>query len=545
MGGNIDGDRQLAKSRKRQTRPKSEAYKVSPSETDLTSESRAVFLCATTFVTGAAVMIIELAGNRVLAPWFGNSIYTWTGLIGVILISISCGYYLGGYLADRRPDYVVLAHLLSASAVLTILTPVFWVGLEKDISSMNLFWGPVLASLFLFAVPGCLLASVSPFAVRLISLLSGDRRIGISAGIIGMLSTLGSVAGTFLAGFVLISHLHLKSIFISTGVLIAVLALTGYLLFSARIRQNRRQIVFIALGFLIPVIMASLLKGPVSESLIFEKTTFYNRVRVTEQNTPNNDKLRLLTLDTSLEGGQYLRSKEIYFEYQRYWELAKVFCPNLKKAAFLGGGAFTMPEAMLDAFPEAEVDVMEIDPTVIKVGRRFFRVDKYPGMNVYASDARHFLARTDKHYDFIFGDAYNGDIRIPSHMVTVEFFGLVKRRLSPDGVYMMHLISAVMGEGSCLFHSMVKTLLEVFKHVEVYLFYPDIPEVPQSIILAAGDQVLHEEALLMAGDMKSVSDLLSKHYTYSVSDLLGGVILSDQKNPLDYFIARSIRKKQM
>lgn len=528
----------MGKSRKKGIRPKNEAHKVPSLENGSSFESRGIFLCTTTFVTGASVMIIELAGNRVLAPWFGNSLYTWTGLIGVILISISCGYYLGGYLADKRPDYVVLAHLLSASAVLTILTPFFWVGLENHISSMNLFWGPVLASLFLFAVPGCLLASISPFAVRLISLLTDDRKIGISAGIIGMVSTLGSVAGTFLAGFVLISHLHLKVVFISTGLLIAVLALIGYLLFSTRIRQNKIQIALIALGFLIPLLMASLLEERASGSLIFEKNTFYNRVRVMEKNTPNNDKLRFLILDTTIEGGQYLKSREIPIAYQRYWELAKVLCPNLKRAAFLGGGAFAMPEALLDAFPEAEVDVMEIDPTVIRVARKFFRINKYPGMNVYASDARRFLARNDKAYDFIFGDAYNGERRIPPHMVTVEFFSLIKKRLNPSGVYMMNLVSDVTGENSCLFHSMVKTLLEVFEHVEIYYI-----KETQNIILAAGDKVLHEEALLMARGMKSVSDLLSRHYTYSMSDLSGGVILSDQKNPLDYFIANSLRKK--
>src|SRR5512135_3333517 len=128
-----------------------------------------ILLLLMAFFAGAALMIIELCANRVLAPWFGNSLYTWTGLIGIILVAMSFGYYLGGWLVDRKPDFATLCQLLLASAFFTLLIPFLQQGLEDIFSQADLVWGPVLSSLILFTLPGCLLGSVSPFAIRLTS----------------------------------------------------------------------------------------------------------------------------------------------------------------------------------------------------------------------------------------------------------------------------------------------------------------------------------------------------------------------------------------
>ena len=179
------------------------------------------------FFAGAALMIIELCANRVLAPWFGNSLYTWTGLIGIILVAMSFGYYLGGWLVDRKPDFATLCQLLLASAFFTVLIPFLQQGLEDIFSQADLVWGPVLSSVILFTLPGCLLGSVSPFAIRLTSLLYQDRRIGTSAGSIGMISTLGSVLGTFGAGFFFIPQMGVRTIFFVIAILLASLSLVG------------------------------------------------------------------------------------------------------------------------------------------------------------------------------------------------------------------------------------------------------------------------------------------------------------------------------
>ena len=506
-----------------------------------------VFLILTAFIAGAAVMIIELGGNRILAPWFGNSLYTWTGLIGVILVSLSCGYYLGGYLADKRPNYVILAHLLAASAVLTMLVPFLRPRLEGAIVSMDVVWGPVAATMLLFAVPGCLLAAVSPFTVRLISLLTGDKKVGISAGYVAMSSTLGSVMGTFCTGFILVPHMRLSAIFFSTAAALGVLAVAGYALFVPTRGQKTWSATVFAILFAAAWALAAVSEPVNPPSVVFEQTTFYHQIRVVEGPGPNGDIQRLLLLDNTREGSQYLSSKELPFEYQAYWQLVKVFCPGMKRAAFLGGGAFGMPERLLDAYPNAQADVVEIDPMVVQVGRKYFRVDEYPRMNALAQDARRFLRTSGQKYDLIFGDAYNGIQTIPSHLVTTEFFGLVKDRLSADGIYMMNIISPGAGENSELFASVTKTLCYVFKHVYVFMLYPDKPEVSQNIILVAASRDLKVDSIPeeRLKDSPQIKKLLATYVKPNQYDISKGFLFTDDSNPVEYLVAKALRAQKM
>lgn len=512
------------------------------------------FLIAAAFVAGAAVMIIELAGNRVLAPWFGNSLYTWTGLIGVILVSISAGYYLGGYLADRRPDYVVLAHLLTASAVLTVLVPLLQSALSGPICSLGVVWGPVLGTMLLFAVPGCLLATVSPFTIRLISLLDDDKSVGLSAGTIGMVATLGSVLGTFGSGFVLIPHLGLRTVFLTTGLVLAALAVVGYGLFWSRLRKKK-----LAVGgpLLVLAVAAggtfmdgrarttTVFGGPVP--VVFEEDTFYHKIRVAEAPTDDGDTARFLKLDTTLEGSQFVRSREMVMPYLEYWQLAKLFCPDLRRAAFLGGGAFTWPEALLDALPDARVDVVEIDPAVIAVGRKYFRVDEYPTMNAVADDARRFLRASDARYDLIFGDAYHGVHCVPAHLVTREFFELVRDRLSDRGIFIINAHGPVRGDGAILFRSLGKTLFEVFPHLCVFTTHPDTPEaVEQNVFLVAASHDLAVESVRDGGraDRRLVDAMFRGYLAPDRYDLADGVVFTDDYNPVEYLAARMQRAGQ-
>ncbi len=508
---------------------------------------RRAYLIVTAFCSGASVMIVELAGNRILAPWFGNSLYTWTGLIGVILMSISAGYYLGGYLADKRPNYAVLAHLLAVAALLTILIPIFQGGVEEAIDDANLILGPVLATALLFAVPGCLLAAVSPFSVRLISLLSDDTRIGLSAGYIGMSSTLGSVAGTFGSGFVLIPQMNLRMIFLSTGLGLALLAIVGYLLFSLTVRRNKSLATGAIAIFAFLAVAVAFSTTPGSSDVLHDETTFYHRIRVTESPTANGDRLRTLLLDTTEEGAQYVDSREtpVGHEYQRYWQLAKLFTPDLKTAAFLGGGGFAMPEALSDAFPNARVDVVEIDPAVIEVGRKYFRVDEYPLMNAVADDARRFLRRTDTRYDMILGDAYSGVRCVPAHLVTKEFFELVKNRLTDRGIFVVDIPGCMEGEDSRMFRSVMKTISEVFAEHCVFSTSQDPAEWQNIFIVAASFDLNAQQVLAGNHDGElGMAVFRAGHRTQGDYDLAGGIVFTDDRNPVEYLVAQTLRSKK-
>ena len=500
-----------------------------------------IMLIIIAFISGASIMIIELAANRVLAPWFGNSLFTWTGLIGVILIAMSMGYYLGGWLADRKSDYLTLSHLLAASSVSILLIPLLQLALGNSLIDADVMLGPVLASLLLFALPGCLLGSVSPYVIRMTSLLSFDRHIGLSAGTIFMYSTLGSVVGTFSAGFILIPQMQLSTIFLASSLLMMCLSISGYLILS----PDKKLLPFsilVGLNALL-VTLCIIIKPEIDHGVIYDKTTFYHRIKVFQKATKDGDKMTSLYLDTAFQGAQYDRSNQLPSKYQRYWELSKVFCPQVKRAAFLGAGAFGMPESLIKSYPEAKVDVVEIDPQLVEVGRLFFKTNDYPQLNIIINDARRYLLLTEKRYDLIFGDVYNGLRYVPAHLLSKEFFLLIKSRLEDRGVFMMNLIGAIQGNESLIFNATLKTINSVFGISYVFVVNPKELDSIQNIIIIATNYDTHLDIpeIWQTNKNTQLKQLLStfinpKEYEYNVSH---APLLTDNYNPVEYLITKS------
>lgn len=504
-----------------------------------------ILLLFIAFISGASIMIIEITANRILAPWFGNSIYTWSGLIGVILFSMSCGYYFGGWKADHNPSYIALSHLVLTSACLTISIPIVQSLLTYYFEKADIIHGPALASLFLFALPGFFLGAVSPFVTRLISLLSSDRQIGVSAGFVGMLSAFGSVIGTFLAGFVLIPKIQVNTIFVIIGGILISLSLSGYIFFGTN--KNKFLISKILCILLIYLIIIAIFTPKPNElsNIIFDKSTFHHRIRVQENKLSNGDSLKTLYLDSTIEGAQYKISKEIPILYQQYWELVKIFHPNPKNVAFLGAGSFTMPEALSDAYPESSVDVMEIDPKVIEVGRQFFRIDEYPKMNPIVGDARHRLRFSNKLYDVIFGDAYNGIHHIPAHLITVEYFDIVKKRLSAHGIYMMNIRSSITGEKSELFKGIVNGIKTVFSNVCVFATVPNDLYKIQNIILVAAKYDIPSKTInyIKKKEENRFNELLDTQISPSMYIPDKFLVFTDNYCPIEYIIAKNLFNK--
>jgi spermidine synthase len=437
---------------------------------------------------------------------------------------------------------------MGLAALCTVGIPLGQSFLEGLFDRTGVVWGPVLATLLLFAVPCWLLASVSPFAVRLLSLLWRDRSVGISAGSIGMVSTLGSVLGTFGAGFVLIPHVGVRSVFLVTGLVVGLLAAVGYWLFWAPLRSRKTTATMAAVGF---VGLAALgwTQGDASPDVIFDQTTFYHRIRVRDQPTPDGDRHRTILLDSTVEGAQYVHSRRLPSRYQKYWELARLFCPRLETAAFLGGGGFAMPEALADAYPRARIDVIEIDPVVIDVGRRFFRLDQYESkgqIRAVADDARRYLRMSGQKYDLVVADAFHGIRCIPGHLVTREFFQLVKDRLRDGGVAMVDIGAAVSGPDAVIFQSVLKTLDEVFEHHAVFATQPDIGKqtIQNLFIVAAAHDLgpsLAAARKLPAGN--TLHEVLAGHLGPGEYDTSLGVVFTDDWNPVEYLAAQTVRKR--
>jgi spermidine synthase len=228
-------------------------------------------------------------------------------------------------------------------------------------------------------------------------------------------------------------------------------------------------------------------------------------------------------------------------DYQNYWRLPLLRDDaKINSALFIGAGAFGMPEALSRQFPEARVDVAEIDPEVIEVGRKFFRLNEHPKVQAHAGDARHFLrSQKDQRWDLIFGDAYAGIRSIPSHLVTQEFFQLVSNHLTAEGVFVMNAITAVQGEKAELLGGILATLRSVFSHVETFAVQGPRLATQNVIILAS-----HQDWKPWLTDRffaaSSWQNRVLRSHVAANQVPQNGPLFTDDFNPVDRIIARGL-----
>ena len=488
-------------------------------------------------MAGASLMIIEISAIRLLAPFFGNSLHTWTALIGVILICFSLGGYLGGIWADKAKNPGLLAWLLGGAAVLTMLIPSIGWALGPGMIRAGLIAGPVLISIVLFAIPGILLGAVSPASVRFYAQSMGAGHVGAAAGVISMLGSLGSFAGTFLSGFVLLAAFGVKAIFLGTGTVLMLLALLAY--WMSKMNWSKLTVPAVV------VVLAALLGATASEAkeagVIHEQSSFYHRIRVKEENYGGRP-ARSLYLDNTLEGGVFLQGPDLPLSYQNYWQVIRLneaFVP--RRALFIGAGAFGMPELVSVHGQGMDVDVAEIDPAVINVGQEYFRLKEYPRVTAHAKDGRLFVRDATGKYDLIFGDAYNGIRHIPAHLVTREFFQEVKNKLTPEGVFLMNIISSVRGDGAELLRHIHATVASVFPHVEVFAVNRSLDQTQNLILLGSETnwRPMFEDKYFVPGSPQATiaASLVKKTDMPPAGD-----VLTDDWNPIDAIVAHQLGK---
>jgi spermidine synthase len=501
--------------------------------------SEKIFLTLACFAAGAGIMIVELAGNRLITPVFGNTMFTWTGLISVVLVAIALGDYLGGWLVDRRPDFHTMGILFFAAGIsIAVVFPVFLLCREW-LSRWSPVTGPIWASLVLFSVPAIFLAAVSPFTVRLLSKEFADRQIGLSAGLVGMWGTLGSFVGTVGAGLYLIPRFSLPSIFFTVAVFVFCLGIVAVLTLGHGWRNKSLWAacsVFAAALLWLSISRASPLEGEISRT-----SSFYHDIIVRDQPRADGKTVRTLQLDTTMEGAQIVETGDLVFGYQHFWRLLTVFGPsNPRQALFLGGGGFGMPRHVSMEWPDCEVTIVELDEAVIEVGKKFFRLDEFPSFRLEAQDARRFLAANPDKWDLVIGDAYSGVHTVPSHLTSFEFFQLVRERLHPEGVFFMNLISASRGSKGAAFGWLLATIQQVFQDVRVFAVVDPLSPEVQNLILIASDADLDQR---LAGSARLDPVLLRMLKQQIPEDLLSraeGKVIFDTRNPMEWLMARQI-----
>ncbi len=386
-------------------------------------------LGALVFGAGIGALATEITASRLLAPYFGSSTIVWANLIGIILAALALGYWLGGRIADRRPQpsllgFIVLAAALCVAAIPFVAKPFLDLTVEGlDEASAGAVVGSFLAVLLLFAPPVVLLGMVSPFAIRLA--ISSVATAGAVAGRFYALSTAGSLLGTFLPALVLIPAIGTQRTFL---VIAALLALSACFLLGARYLVVAAALAALAL------VPPGAVKG--EAGLLHEETSYHQYIQVVER----PDGRRLLYLNEGVAVHSVWRPDSVLTGgvWDAFLALPPLLGRPLERVAILGNAAGTTARALGVYYPEAEVDGVEIDPAVSRVGRRYFGMDDNPRLTVHDADARPFLRSTDRRYDLIVVDAYHQPY-VPFYLATREFFRLVRERLAPGGIVALNV----------------------------------------------------------------------------------------------------------
>jgi spermidine synthase len=433
------------------------------------------------FLSSMGVMIIELAASRIISKYFGNSLFTWTGVIGVVLAGISAGNWIGGKWADTYALERIMAPQLFAASLLVfgILALDLLIGwfMGRSGGSGVSFW-LVLQSLLvtgvLFFLPAASLGTISPVMVKYA--LSQSDRMGGTVGTIYALSSVGSILGTFLSGYVLIPLLGVRAIVFVVALVIALLGVwvSRTTSFSKGTSLGVGWTAAILLGFFLWGIAPAEGKGKNPESreegVLYMRDSPYSHITV--KNTEKGTK-RILIMDGLIHNMHDLTNPDnLLYEYERiFLALTETFLrdPNRStKTLTLGGGAMTFPSYLARNYRQARHTVVEIDPKVVEVAYRYFEVPRTEILHIHTVDARLFVQgrqRIEAPWEVIYLDAFNS-FSIPYHLTTREFTQGVEKLLHPEGILLANAID-IPRYGRFL-GAYYATLSSVFPHVAIY-----------------------------------------------------------------------------
>ena len=419
-----------------------------------------------TFIASFCSLVIEMVAGRILAPFVGVSIYTWTSIIGVILAGISIGAYIGGKLVDRYPQRKTLGWLLllSGVAAFTIIPLTNLVAAYRF--PLSLMLRIFLVTTIIFFIPGCILGTISPVVVRLT--LKNLDKAGNVIGKIYAFSTLGAIIGTFVTGFFLISWMGTRSIILTMGIILILAAVFSGALFKTK----KPAIIFLVIA--LPCIWGIhyfFYKNPLKGSTYLYRESDYYTIKLTKT-TGHDDKtpLEAMVLDNLIHSYVALDNPlHIEYEYERIyadvlkWKLHK---DQDFKSLTIGGGGYTFPRYMETYYPNSHIDVVEIDPEVTKIVYNNLGLPRSTKIRSFNEDGRWYVMNCKEKYDIVFTDAYN-DLSIPYHLTTREFMQQIKDIMNPGGILMSNIIDNF--QKGAFLPSYMKTLREVFGQKNVYL----------------------------------------------------------------------------
>jgi tetratricopeptide (TPR) repeat protein len=511
---------------------------------------------AVVFLASACIMTVELDAGRLIARFLGQSLYTWTSVIGVVLSGIALGNYFGGRLADAFEARKTLAALL----ILASITCVFVPPLNNAVGDWEALWfqsWPTRIALhvfLVFTIPTIAMGTISPVCAKLA--LDQGRQTGRTVGNIYAWGALGSVLGTFAAGFYLIPALTSTQV---VWVVSPVLAVMG-LLFALRSWWTYAWIggyAVLAYGALGSGQTAKaigtglLLRQPENPSVIYDAESQYSHIRVVE--IPQIRQRQLL-LDRLLHSIVNIdRPTRLNYGYERiYAAVTKCNRPQDRplRTLMFGGGGFVFPRYLELTYPASDNTVVEIDPLVTKVAFEEFMLPRNTRIKIVTADARNYVqslidakrrGEPVEPFDFIYADAFS-HYNVPFHLTTQEFVRAVDDLLRDDGVYAQNLIDTY--ASAKFLGAMYNTLHSVFQHVVVIgtlLDGPSLdPKMRDTFVLLASQQPLTVDLAQCDPDVSDFPRLDDAQIAH-IEQQSAGMILTDDYAPIENLLAEVVK----
>ncbi len=481
-------------------------------------------LYVTVMLTGAAVMMLELLGTRIIGPFYGVSLVVWSALISVTLIALALGYYLGGLSADIAKK-LYLSQIIALSAFFTAVIPVFSQPVLAMTDSLGLRIGAFTSAVILFTVPLTLLAMVGPLVIK----LSAERfeKVGRATGSIYAVSTLGSVIGTLVLGFILLPYVGVKTVIYSVSIVLFLLA--TLLAVSEYSGQAKTAPVATSLG--LAMIAALVNIGVVQQApksndqfnVLYQSENMYGWVRVVDESQAN---IRWMLSDSSTISAAAIDTGKSLLGYQRIDDLLPFFNSQGKHALLigLGGGQISTTLKMFDI----TTDVIEINPDVVTAAKDYYGFR--PTGDLIVGDARYRVRRLNKKYDFIIHDCFTGGSE-PTYLLTIEMLQTLRSLLKPKGILVVNFVGFRQGDKHHVTAAIYRTLSRLFRYQRTFVSEPGSDF--NDFVFLASDKPL---ALEVNEHGKKLVEWLSQHeQTFHTG---GSWLISDNLNPLDYLEIR-------
>ena len=470
----------------------------------------------TVFTSGFVLMVFEIIGSRILAPFLGSSSIVWTSIIGVILGFMSLGYWYGGKLADEKHSLKALSLVILGAALSIWAMNLGKNVVLKSISflDIHLIIKSVVNATILFSVPSFLMAMVTPFALQLC--IKDTDNTGAISGRIFAISTIGSIAGTFTGGFILISLFGTNHTLIILG---AVLFLLAIYVHPSTIKS------FGVWGILLLGLNYYYIN---KERNFLDFDTQYSRIFITNQEYQNQES-QFLYIDGFVNSGMFLNDpNKLVFEYTQFYDVFEHFNPDFKTTVMFGGAGYSYPKHFQEKHPNMPLDIVEIDPELTQLAKDHFEFKQAPTTSIFHQDAKCFLNQTESKYDVVLYDVLTSNLSVPFYLTTQETFTGIKNIMNTDAVLIMNLLGDQNGMGANFLKSEYLTLKTVFEEVLVF-------SAQDSSVTGMKNYMF--VALNMKNENLEVAKTTYLQNPITLTHLENGMILTDDFAPTNYLMS--------